>query len=187
MDTFIPEKWNATNKDRSRRALNYINEDMASREPVDLRPEIIGKILIVFFILSTLLIAGCFIGTKHAHAQENIIVITKWHDEKVIKAIIGEAENQGFEGMLAVAHAIRNRGTLQGVYGLNAFRVKHHLFSQKIYSLAKQAWEQSAIDFDITRGADHWENIHAFGCPSWVKKCVETFRYKDHVFYREEV
>lgn len=111
------------------------------------------------------------------------------HEESIDKksavcAIIGEAENQGYQGMLAVAGAIRNRGTLKGVYGVNSPRIKKHLYSKKIFLLAEKAWAVSA-SLDITNGADHWENISAFGCPQWVKKCVETFRYKDHIFYKE--
>lgn len=104
--------------------------------------------------------------------------------EKAILAIIGEAENQGFKGMLAVACAIRNKGNLHGVYGSISKRVVKHKYSDTTYSLAVMAWDESARR-DITHGANHWENIGAFGCPSWVKRCVETFRYKDHVFYKE--
>lgn len=130
-------------------------------------------ILIAFLVF----FASCIHSTP-AHAEIK--------DSDAIKAIIGEAENQGYEGMLAVACAIRNRGTLKGVYGLNAPRVKNYKFSHKIHRQAFLAWSESE-KHDITHGATHWENIKAFGCPSWVKNCIETFHYKDHVFYKEVV
>lgn len=103
---------------------------------------------------------------------------------RAVNAIIGEAENQGYTGMLAVACAIRNRGTLNGVYGEHAPRVINRKFSEKTTNMAIKAWAESQLH-DITNGATNWENIKAFGCPSWVKACVEVFRYKDHVFYKE--
>lgn len=134
-----------------------------------------------FVVASCMLLAGILLigSCKAAHADEI-------KESDAIKAIIGEAENQGEQGMLAVAGAIRNRGTLKGVYGLRAPRVKKHLYSKETFFLAQRAWAISAT-VDITKGADHWENIKAFGCPKWVKSCIETFRYKDHVFYKEIV
>ena len=101
---------------------------------------------------------------------------------KAIRAIIGEASNQGYTGMLAVACAIRNRGTLQGVYGLNAKHVNTE--PQWVFNLAKKAWLASKSK-DITNGATHWENIKAFGTPYWVASMVKVYAYKDQVFYRE--
>lgn len=102
-------------------------------------------------------------------------------DKKAIKAIIGEAENQGYKGMLAVACAIRNRGTLKGVYGAKSKRVIYKQYSIETYNISKKAWNNSSV-VDITHGANHWENIHAFGKPYWARN--EVFRFKDHIFYR---
>ena len=103
-------------------------------------------------------------------------------DERAILAIIGEGENQGYTGMLALAGAIRNRGTLRGVFGVNAPRVVKHKYSNDTYRMAKKAWAES-LRVDITKGADHWENIKAFGKPYWANSMIETFRHKDHVFF----
>jgi spore germination cell wall hydrolase CwlJ-like protein len=105
-------------------------------------------------------------------------------NKMAVLAIIGEAENQGDRGMLAVACAIRNRGTLKGVYGFKSPRVVGKKYSMKTYESAVKAWERSQ-NVDITGGATHWENVLAFGYPYWVKDCTETFRYKDHVFYKK--
>jgi CubicO group peptidase (beta-lactamase class C family) len=42
-----------------------------------------------------------------------------------VRAIIGEAGNQSDDAMLAVASALRNRETLQGVYGVNNPVIPH--------------------------------------------------------------
>lgn len=105
-------------------------------------------------------------------------------DEQAIRTIIGEAENQGYEGMLAVACAIRNRGTLKGVYGLNNPRVVKDLYSNKVMWNARKAWFAS-YEHDITNGAKFWENTTDFGYPYWVKHMVKTFQYKAHTFYKE--
>jgi len=107
-----------------------------------------------------------------------------YNDKNAILAIIGEGENQGYTGMLALAGAIRNRGTLKGVYGIKAPRVVKQKYSKATYRMAQKAWAQS-LKVDITKGADHWENIKAFGNPYWAHSMVETFRHKDHVFYKE--
>jgi spore germination cell wall hydrolase CwlJ-like protein len=105
------------------------------------------------------------------------------NNTQAIRAIIGEAGNQGEKGMLAVACAIRNRGTLKGVYGVKAKHVDKQ--PQWVWAMAKKVWAESATN-DITNGATHWENIKAFGKPYWVKSMVKTFEHKNHVFYREK-
>lgn len=104
------------------------------------------------------------------------------NESQAIRAIIGEASNQGYDGMLAVACAIKNRGTLKGVYGVNA----KHIDKQPkwVWDLARKAWKESKV-CDVTKGATHWENIKAFGKPYWVKSMVQTYACKDHVFYKE--
>lgn len=113
-----------------------------------------------------------------AHAQ---VVQPAYTEAQAVRAIIGEASNQGYEGMLAVACAIRNRGTLRGVYGLKAKHVDQQ--PDWVWARARKAWKESA-ERDITGGADHWENIRAFGTPKWAEKMIRTVQVKDHVFYR---
>lgn len=102
-------------------------------------------------------------------------------DEQAVRAIIGEGANQGADGMLALGGAIRNRGHLRGVYGLKA----GHVDKQPIWvwQRARTAWAMSATN-DITRGADHWENVKAFGTPSWAASMTKTVLVRDHQFYR---
>jgi hypothetical protein len=103
-----------------------------------------------------------------------------------VLCVIGEAENQGYSGMLAVSEAIRNRGTLKGVYGCKALRVVGKEYTKDTFNQAQRAWEDSAGIGDITHGATHWENIKAFGTPYWVKSMVHTVTINDHAFYREK-
>lgn len=136
----------------------------------------IAIILLLISIGIVCLFSGCVMGQEIP-------------DQKAIKAIIGEAENQGFEGLLAIAHAIRNRGNLKGVYGIHAPRVRHHLYSPEILREATQAWQQSAIDYDITHGSTGWGSIHdiqKFEMCRWWEHCVITVKIKDHIFYKEQ-
>lgn len=104
-----------------------------------------------------------------------------------VRAIIGEAENQGFLGMLAIADAIRNRGSLRGVYGLRSARVRNHLYSQQTLRLATKAWAASASR-DVTGSATGWgsaSDLFSFSKYSWWASCVITAHIGDHWFYRE--
>jgi len=71
-------------------------------------------------------------------------------------AIVGEAAGQPFAVKLAVAEAIRHRGTLQGVYGLNA--AHNATEPARVWKDARRAWAQSAHT-DITHGATHFGNL----------------------------
>jgi len=102
-------------------------------------------------------------------------------EAQAIRAIIGESSSQGEKGMFAVACAIRNRGTLKGVYGVNAKHVDSE--PQWVWEMAKKVWKES--EFNRIHDGDHWENIKAFGKPYWVSSMVEVYRHKDHVFYKE--
>ncbi len=98
---------------------------------------------------------------------------------------MGEAANQGKVGMLAVACAIRNRGNLNGVYGLNHNPKWMYDQPQYVWDRAHAAWLQSATN-DITFGATHWENVKAFGVPYWAKDMQKTILIKDHQFYKKK-
>jgi len=102
-------------------------------------------------------------------------------DSKAIRAIVGEAANQGRVGMLAVAGSIRNRGTLKGVYGVkNPIADKQPAY---VWQRAREAWAMSATN-DITKGATHWEAVKAFGVPYWAKSLTVTTNIGSHTFYR---
>ena len=160
-----------------------------STDPVtEIKPEVLR---------SAYILAACILGCailmlvfcKGCHAsiiypdKDDVI------DQQSIKAIIGEAENQGHDGMLAVACGIRNRGTLKGVFGLHAPRVRKHLYSELTYNEAQYVWNESLniIECDnIIHGAQYWENVNAFGLPYWARGMVKTAVVRDHVFFRKD-
>lgn len=103
-------------------------------------------------------------------------------DVLAVRAIMGEARDQGYTGMLAVACAIRNRGTLDGVYGVRAKGLDKE--PARVWLLAKKAWQESK-SVDITNGATHWHNLKREGETYWTKKLPKVYEHKDHVFYQE--
>lgn len=103
--------------------------------------------------------------------------------DKVVDCIIGEAEG-GYYGMLAVAHAIRNRGHLRGVYGCNSPRVRYRKYSGTTFVQAVQAWEDSRLGQDITKGADHWQSdADLEKKPSWLAACRKTLSAGGNHFF----
>lgn len=130
------------------------------------------KVAFLGFLVGICLIGSC----NPAHAEVT--------EDQAVRILVGEAANQGKIGMICVAEVLRRQGSVKGFYGLKA---KHsHKEPKWVWEMARAAWKQSKTT-NYTHLANHFENINAFGCPSWVKGCIEVFRYKDHVFYREVV
>lgn len=98
-----------------------------------------------------------------------------------VHAILGEARGEGYLGMYAVACAIRNRGTLRGVYGANAV-IRDADWNTRM--AARAAWRLSKTGEDITLGADSWENTKAFGTPYWAVGKRPTYEYGNHRFFK---
>lgn len=170
---------NTKEKLREKRILKDINKTSCScscwkYQELDSNPKYVIWMCIVFIASMLILIAGCFVA-KPAHASEI-------PENKAIRTLIGEASNQGEKGMICVAEVLRRQGSLKGFYGYKAKHIDHE--PPYVWAIARKAWLASA-NTNYTHGANHFENINTFGCPSWVKNCVETFRYKDHVFYKE--
>lgn len=143
----------------------------------------------ILLTLAVLTIGGCnesnpAMGDVHIPYAQHHVRRMAYTASQAINTIVGEAANQGLEGMTAVGEVIRHRGSLYGLYGFNAKHSYHEPYW--VWIEARKAWYASAMT-DYTHGADHFENIHAFGQPYWVKNCVQTFSYRDHVFYRERI
>jgi hypothetical protein len=109
--------------------------------------------------------------------------------EQSVKAVIGEAENQGQVGMDAVACAISNRGTLSGVYGLHSFRVRKHLYSHSTYNKALKAVlraKSPSYCTELIHGATGWGNnkdVESFKHTTWFPSVYFTAHIGDHWFY----
>ena len=110
------------------------------------------------------------------------------NDNQVIRAIIGEASNQGFQGMYAVASAIINRGTLKGVYGANAKHVDTE--PTWVWEMATRAWYK-AKGGTLAHSGDHWGS--KIVDKAWIAKMeasdkfIKVYEYKDHIFYKEAI
>lgn len=98
-------------------------------------------------------------------------------DTLAVRAIIGEASGEGYQGMLAVAVGIRNRNTLQGVYGLKT----RHKEPKWVWDMARKAWKES--EYNRIHSGTHWESID-FPKPKWTDKMRIVYRYKKHIFYK---
>lgn len=130
--------------------------------------------------LAAVVLAVASLNPQEAQARSSV----PFSDDQAVRAIVGEAENQGYLGMLAVAHAIRNRGTLQGVVGAER---NLRFVPAWVWDKARQAWKSSATGPDITYGATHWENVRAFGMPSWADDTMKcTTVIKDHFFFKKK-
>lgn len=165
------------------RAMRQIKRilDLGRSEPETPSPALLEEDKIIFSanMLGICLLLGGLMLISSCNATPAHAEIT---DSQAIKILVGEASNQGFKGMVCVAEVLRRTGSTKGFYGLHASHSAHE--SKSVWKMAGKAWEASKTS-NFTHGADHFENIHAFGCPYWVKNCIETFRYRDHVFYKE--
>ncbi len=103
-------------------------------------------------------------------------------EDVAVRVLIGEAADQGLKGMICVGEVLRRRGSIKGFDG---YRSKHiNSEPRSVWVKAAKAWEHCAHT-NYTKGADHFANIRKFGKPWWVRYCVKTYEYKDHVFYKE--
>ena len=97
-------------------------------------------------------------------------------DASAIRAIVGEAGNQSDLAMLAVAGSLRQRGTLQGVYGVSAPVAAHP--SAALWARAARAWARSArpltgssVTLALAAGCRY------FGCPADAPYFLHTLHY----------
>ena len=127
------------------------------------------------------LLAGC--NQDEAFAEEI-------SDDIAIQCILGEARGEyakhGYPAFLAIADALRNRGTVRGVYGCKADMGKERAYmaNKGYYRAARQAWLESKTA-NVVNGASHWESTD-FETPYWAKDMVVTYQVGKHKFYKEE-
>ncbi len=103
-------------------------------------------------------------------------------DENCIRAIVGEYAKNDYYGMKLMAHAIRNRKTLKGVYGYYAKHIEKE--PKDIWVTASCAWFDSLNEFDPLQGAKEWRSTmdilkgHTPRNMFIVKGYDDTFYYK---------
>ena len=116
-------------------------------------------------------------------------------NQAIAETIAAEAGGEGFQGMQAVANVIANRARQQHKtpYQIVSQRKQFYGFNaknrRKLYLQVKASADYLAANImtlpDITGGATSFENINAFGKPSWAKKMIKTVTINHHTFYRE--
>lgn len=135
-----------------------------------------------WYIIKTIIASAIVLCVAVAHAEIS--------EETAIQCILGEARSEytriGPPAFDAVASALRNRGTIKGVYGCKANLGKEAAFlrDKGYYRAAKQAWEAS-LNHDSVFGAQYWESTD-FKTPYWAKSMTLTVTVGKHKFYKEQ-
>ena len=97
-------------------------------------------------------------------------------DEDYVDAIVGEASNQTEDTMVCIAHSLRNRGTLKGVFGYHA---KHNKNETKLtWRKARIAWNLSEFEADNTGGSKNFgtqEDLDHYGHWTIKAKCGDFY------------
>ena len=102
--------------------------------------------------------------------------------QKAIQAIIGEAAGEPFQTKLAIAGALRNRNTLQGVRGvLNQRMIQRQ--PRWVWKQANEAWTQSVTN-DLTHGGCFFESDN-FPRPKWSLGMTQTAKIGEFTFWRK--
>lgn len=101
-----------------------------------------------------------------------------------VKVIVGEAADQSFIGKVAVGEVIRRRKNLDGFSSrqkdLGLFYKSQPV---KTRTAARIAWMLSAFT-NFTGGADHFDNVKAFGVPKWAGSMKKTVKIDEMQYYR---
>lgn len=107
-------------------------------------------------------------------------------DKEAEWVILGEAADQGFTGMLAVAEVLRRRGTSVGFSAAKRKGLRRFALTQPlgVQAQAREVWQMSKYT-NISNGATHFENTQAFGVPVWAEGMKVTTRIGRLTFYRK--
>ena len=132
-------------------------------------------------IVVSMMLSGC---SSIALAYETINA----GDRLYVRAIVGEAL-PNYSSMYAIACAIRNRGTLHGVYGVHAKHLK--TAEDDLFLKAETAWRASGyVGFeDVVKGATHWLSDYDLkhcrkSRTAWRHKMKETAYIGQTHFYK---
>lgn len=106
-----------------------------------------------------------------------LLIVWDVNASEIAHCVCGEAEGEGFRGQIGVAHAIKNRGHLIGVYGCKS--------TLAVTDSCRRATETAQKTADSVGGADHWlSDDDLKRPPEWVKRCKKTVKIGKHTFYR---
>ena len=135
---------------------------------------------LIYIIVVTILLALGIWHTAHA---------TEIPEHQAIVALIGEAGGQGDEELLAHAYALKNRGTLKGVYGLHAKHTPNPT-PEQWQRVEKAYWTAKLAFFDPLDGRTEWrsnydlQKMKAKGQTPEKQGLYDPLRVGDTVFYR---
>lgn len=147
----------------------------------------LNKLLIILLVIMA--------STELEERIYPVVYAAQIKDEEAIRAVIGE-DSSSYLGMYAVACAIRNRGSLNGVYGLKAVQkhgnrlVRVHsktgrvveVINGQTYSLASRAWAMSEKGPDVVRGSKQWEGAK-LKAPYWESDFRHSVIVGENRFY----
>lgn len=124
------------------------------------------------------LIASLFILSLILWISHETRAHQKLQDKDYVTAIVGEAANQDFSTMVCIAHALRNRGNLTGVYGYTA----EHVWTENypVWHRAWAAWDISAHEPDELHGAKNFgstEDLKDSGITADMIQCGDFYFY----------
>ena len=126
-----------------------------------------------------------FIGLSLNSCNQTPAIAQELTIDKVIPAILGEAPPGASNAVLACfAHAIRNRGSLQGVFG------RKEAASASEWQRGGKTWAESETSPDPTKGAQFWLSKWDIkhcrpGMIAWRHKMIKTVYIGETNFYRE--
>lgn len=106
---------------------------------------------------------------------------------KVEQTLVAEAASEGYLGMLGVAEVMRERGwSLRPFCASRRKDLAQFVARQgaKVRQQAHQAVEAAKAGSRTVKGSTHYENIEAFGVPSWAKGQPVVAKVGHHTFYR---
>ena len=131
-----------------------------------------------FIVLAVALSIGY--GCQEAHASIP--------EDQAIHAILGESRGDGWDGLYATSCALRNRGTLHGVYGVKADISD---VSSDLYQTASNIWLISKYGRDVTFGATAWlsdydisHQKHVWG--KWIHQFKKTVKIGHTTYYKKK-
>lgn len=166
---------------------------------------LIGRTLVVGIIFVISVTSVLSLTQRQVFAQTVKEIQMSEEDNVVFATLIGEAANQGLDGMTAVAEVLRNRARqrhltpsqvalqpLQFSFWNNKNKAAGFLLKEgtpAAYKMAQEAWKRSETS-DLTHGANLYHAVNLLGTPKepyWAKspKVKKIGVIRDHIFYKE--
>lgn len=110
----------------------------------------------------------------------------EYTDTQAVRAIIGEAEGESLMGQIALGVGILNRGTLSGVYGVNANK-RIDAAPEWVWEKARKAWQLSKTDYRHLHDGAFWGS--KIVDKDWIaemerKGFIKVYEVGGHVFYK---